>query len=79
MWKRLGGGRGDSCMAANLRYAPQLKGEGCRQLGSLLSCLFSVVSSQDLCSPGWHRIHYVDQAGLELTEIHLPPPPECRD
>jgi hypothetical protein len=22
--------------------------------------------------PGWSRIHSVDQAGLELTEIHLP-------
>lgn len=25
-----------------------------------------------LCIPGWPRIHYVDQAGLELTEIHEP-------
>jgi hypothetical protein len=45
VWKRLSGG--GSCMAANLRYGPQLK-EGCRQLSSLLIYLFSVVLSQDL-------------------------------
>lgn len=30
------------------------------------------------CSPGWpatHYYNYVDQAGHELTEIHLPFPP----
>jgi hypothetical protein len=30
-----------------------------------------------LCSPGCPGTHSVDQAGLELTEIHLPLPPEC--
>lgn len=29
-----------------------------------------------LCSLGCPRAHSVDQAGLELTEIHLPLPPE---
>jgi hypothetical protein len=28
------------------------------------------------CSPGCHGTHSVDQAGLELTELHLPLPPE---
>ena len=31
-----------------------------------------------LCSLGCPGAHYVDQAGLELTEIHLSLPPECR-
>jgi hypothetical protein len=30
-----------------------------------------------LCSPGWPETHYVDQAGLKLTEIHLALPLEC--
>ena len=29
-----------------------------------------------LCSPGCPGTRSVDQAGLELTEIHLPLPPE---
>jgi hypothetical protein len=30
-------------------------------------------------SSGCPGTQYVDQDGLELTEIHLPLPPECRD
>jgi hypothetical protein len=30
-------------------------------------------------SPGSPGTHSVDQAGLELTETHLPLPPECWD
>ena len=33
--------------------------------------------TRTLCSTGCPGTHYVDQAGLELTEIHLPLPPEC--
>ena len=32
-----------------------------------------------LCSPGYSGTHIVDQAGLELIEIHLPLPPDCWD
>jgi hypothetical protein len=32
-----------------------------------------------LCSPGCSGTHSVDQAGLELTEIHLPLHPKCWD
>jgi hypothetical protein len=32
-----------------------------------------------LYSPGCPGTHFVDQADLELTEIHLPLPPECWD
>jgi hypothetical protein len=32
-----------------------------------------------LCSLGCTGIHFVDQSGLELIEIRLPLPPECRD
>ena len=39
-------------------------------------CLFETGSP---FSPSWPGAHYVDQAGLELTEIHLPLPPECWD
>ena len=28
------------------------------------------------CSSGWPETHYVAQDGLEITEIHLPLPPE---
>ena len=30
-----------------------------------------------LCSPGCPETHTVAQAGLELTDIHLPLPPKC--
>jgi hypothetical protein len=33
--------------------------------------------SVSVCSPGCSGPHYIDQAGLELTEMLLPPPPEC--
>ena len=29
------------------------------------------------CGAHWHSTHSVDQGTLELTEIYLPPPPEC--
>ena len=32
-----------------------------------------------LCSPGCPETHSVDQAGLELTEIHMPLPLKCWD
>ena len=33
-----------------------------------------------LCNPGCSGTHSVDQAGLELTELHLPlSPPKCWD
>jgi hypothetical protein len=32
-----------------------------------------------LCSSGCPGTHFVDQAGLELREIHLPLPPKCWD
>jgi hypothetical protein len=32
-----------------------------------------------LCSLGCLRTHFVDQAGLRFTEIHLPLPPSCWD
>ena len=35
---------------------------------------FSLKQSH-LCSPGWPGTHHVDQAGLKLTESHLPFPP----
>jgi hypothetical protein len=48
-------------------------------------CLFDVVfvfvfqNRVSLCSPGCPKTHSVDQAGLKITEIHLPLPPECGD
>ena len=32
-----------------------------------------------LCIPGYPATHFVDQAGLELTEIYLLLPPQCWD
>jgi hypothetical protein len=43
---------------------------------------FGLFASQDrisLCSLGCPGSSFIDQAGLELTEIHLPLPPECWD
>lgn len=31
------------------------------------------------CSPGWPGIHYVNQTGMELAEIHVSLHSECRD
>jgi hypothetical protein len=36
---------------------------------------FCFQDKDSLCSPGYPGAHYVDQAGLELTEIHLLLPP----
>ena len=36
-----------------------------------------VCDTVSLCSPGWPRTHYADQAGLELTWICQPLPPKC--
>ena len=41
-------------------------------------CLF-VADRVSLCSPGCPGTHSINQAGLELTEIHLPLPPGCWD
>ena len=38
-------------------------------LGFVLFCSGDRVS---LCSPGWPETHFIDQAGLELMEVHLP-------
>ena len=43
------------------------------QIGFLL--LLFVFSQVSPCSSGRHGTYYVDQAGLELIEIHLPLPP----
>uniref|UniRef100_A0A8C8ULV3 Uncharacterized protein n=1 Tax=Peromyscus maniculatus bairdii TaxID=230844 RepID=A0A8C8ULV3_PERMB len=42
-------------------------------------CLFVLVFRDrvSLCSSGYPGSHFVNQAGLELTEIHLPLPPNC--
>jgi hypothetical protein len=40
-------------------------------------CLFVFQDRVSLCIPGCLGTHYVDQAGLELTEIFLPLPPKC--
>jgi hypothetical protein len=40
-------------------------------------CLFACLDKVYLHSPGYSVIHYVDQAALELTEIHLPLHPKC--
>ena len=32
-----------------------------------------------LCTLGFPGTYFVDQAGLKLTEIHLPVPPKCWD
>jgi hypothetical protein len=43
----------------------------------LFVCLLAIFVFQDrvsLCSPGCPGAHFVDQAGLELTEICLPLP-----
>jgi hypothetical protein len=34
---------------------------------------------ESLCISDCPGIHYVDQAGLEFTEIYLPQPPKCWD
>jgi hypothetical protein len=53
--------------------------------GNLRLSFFLVVVVDDsdcwvsLGSSGCPGTHFVDQAGLELTEIHLPLPPECWD
>lgn len=40
---------------------------------SLYGYFFCFVLKQvSLCSPDWPEIHYIDQAGLELIEIHFP-------
>lgn len=36
-----------------------------------------VVVGASLCSPVWPRTHYVEQVGLEYTEIYLLLSPEC--
>ena len=49
----------------------------------IYSFIYSFLTCQDrvsVCkSPGYPGIHFVDQAGLKLREIHLPLPPQCWD
>ena len=45
--------------------------------GDFFVCLFVFQDRVSLSSPGSPGISCVDQTGLELTEIHLPLPPEC--
>lgn len=45
--------------------------------GSFLHILFVFQDSVSLWSPDCPRTQYVDQSGLELSEIWLPLPPEC--
>jgi hypothetical protein len=46
----------------------------------LFACLFVCLETDfSLCSPSCPGPCSVDQAGLELTEICLPLPPECWD
>ena len=45
-------------------------------IGFLFVCLF-VWNRVSLCSSGSPGTHSIDQAGLKLTEILLPMPPEC--
>lgn len=47
----------------------------CNTLYCFFVSLF-VLRQVSLCSLAVPRTHYVDQAALELTEIHLPPPPK---
>jgi hypothetical protein len=65
---------GGLCLENNIRQLSFLTG---------FVCLFVRLFSQDrvsLCnSPGCPGTCYVDQTGLELTEIPLPLPPECWD
>jgi hypothetical protein len=47
-------------------------------LGFFSSLLFFIFRDRvSLCSPGCPGTHSVDQAGLELTEMHLPLPPSA--
>ena len=51
----------------------------CKQ-GKVLFCFIFVFWNRiPLCSPGCHGTGFVAQAGPEVTEIHLPLPPECWD
>jgi hypothetical protein len=43
----------------------------------LFVCLFVCLNRLYLCISGCPGTYCVDKAGLELTEIFLPPPPEC--
>lgn len=41
--------------------------------------LFAFQDRVLLCSPSWLGTHYIGQAGLQLSVICLPLPPECCD
>jgi hypothetical protein len=41
------------------------------------SFLFWNFETGSLCGPGHPGTYYVHQAGLKLTEVYLPLPPEC--
>ena len=38
---------------------------------------FCCFETESLLDPGWPGIDYVDQAGLEFRETHLPLPPQA--
>jgi hypothetical protein len=44
-----------------------------------LCAFFSFPERVLLCSPSYPEPQYIAQAGLKLTEIHLPLPPKCWD
>ena len=56
---------------------------GCYATPLLSLILFTYSVSQSclkyvsLCSYGWPKSHYADQASFELTEVHLSLPAEC--
>jgi hypothetical protein len=45
----------------------------------LFVCLFVCERQGLICSSSCPETHYVDEDGLEFTEIFLPLPPECWD
>jgi hypothetical protein len=45
----------------------------------VFSVFFFFGVRDSLCTLGSLGIHFVDQTGLELTEIHLPLPHKCWD
>jgi hypothetical protein len=62
-------------LQSSQQMSPYISQPNASSRGSLLTTKVSV------CSPGsgCHGTHYVDQAGLLLTETHLFLPPECWD
>lgn len=53
------------------------KGQSREESSALVRVVFYLFEAGSPCSSCWPRNHYVDQAGLDLTETHPPLPPEC--